>query len=241
METPVDSTLLEIITREVNIRLTTSPSLPLVHVILILSLSNWGDGDGFSAWMHSGMAARMTQGLLSTGLSSHGRGTLSELEKRTMWTCFVMDKLLSCGTRRQAMFHDKLHIALPIDDIEYALGRHTQTATLQFGLSSAFRLLIEGLNIWSRIHSWTAEGGRRQPGMTEPEQCPWVKTSQWAQMRRDLLRWRESQSCCIRYPETKTSAHAHLGQAEKFGYINLIYYVRYTNQAPLFLRPTNTC
>ncbi|KAM0553983.1 hypothetical protein ACHAPJ_007058 [Fusarium lateritium] len=179
------------------------------------------------------MATRMAQGLLSTGFASCGKKeTLSELEKRTLWTCFKMDRLLSCGKRRQAMFPDEeMHFSLPTNDTQFLFGQQsTQSTTLDdnlrsYGPDDHLVLLIQGLRIWSRIHTWIAEGGRRQPGMTEPEQCPFNETSYWHRMKQDLFKWRDSQDALMKYPGTKVSVHAQRGQAERFGYINLVYYI----------------
>ncbi|GKU19785.1 unnamed protein product [Fusarium langsethiae] len=217
---------------EAQKRVTSGPNLSLIQTFLILSLCNWGDGDGFNAWMHCGIATRMAQGLLSTGFASCGkRETLSELEKRTLWTCFKMDRLLSCGKRRQAMFPDEdLHFSLPVNDTQFLFGQVSQNASLDtslrmYGSDDHLVLLIQGLRIWSRVHTWIAEGGRRRPGMTEPEQCPFNETSYWHNMRKDLFEWRDSQDALMKYPGTKVSVHAQRGQAERFGYINLVYYV----------------
>ncbi|KAI1015894.1 hypothetical protein LB505_003897 [Fusarium chuoi] len=74
----------------------------------------------------------MAQGLLSTGFASCGkRETLSELEKRTLWTCFKMDRLLSCGKRRQAMFSDgDMHFSLPVNDTQFLFGQSPQPTTM---------------------------------------------------------------------------------------------------------------
>ncbi|KAI8685177.1 Zn(2)-C6 fungal-type domain-containing protein [Fusarium keratoplasticum] len=235
---PIDEPNVSYITNEAQKRMTNGPSLALIQTFLILSLCNWGDGDGFNAWMHSGIATRMAQGLLSTGFAGCSKGeTLSEIEKRTLWTCFKMDKLLSCGKRRQAMFPDQdLHFSLPINDAQFLFGAQAtpaptlspgQTDSRIYGPDDYLVLLIQGLRIWSRVHTWIAEGGRRQPGMTEPAECPWNETSKWHQMKQGLIKWRESQDALIRYPGTKVSMHAQRGQAERFGYINLIYYVSF--------------
>ncbi|KAF5253742.1 hypothetical protein FANTH_1434 [Fusarium anthophilum] len=220
------------IASEVQKRVTSGPSVALIQTFLILSLCNWGDGDGFNAWMHCGIATRMAQGLLSTGFASCGkRETLSELEKRTLWTCFKMDRLLSCGKRRQAMFSDgDMHFSLPVNDTQFLFGQSPQAAPIDdslkvYGSDDHLVLLIQGLRIWSRVHTWIAEGGRRQPGMTEPEQCPFNETSDWSKMKQDLIKWRQSQDALMKYPATKVSVHAQRGQAERFGYINLVYYV----------------
>ncbi|KAH7011282.1 hypothetical protein EDB80DRAFT_711495 [Ilyonectria destructans] len=233
----------QLVTAELHKRLLSSPSLYLVQAFLILSLCNWGEGDGFNAWMHAGIASRMAQGILGTKISDISRASMSELEKRTLWSCFAVDKLLSCGKRRQSMFDlESMNRLFPSNDADFAFGERNAPQGLVpaqvssphstgLGPSHSFLLVIKGVHIWSKIHSWTAEGGRRQPGMAEADQCPWVESSQWSCMMRELLEWRNSQNVRLKYPETKVSSHAHMKQAEKFGYLNLIYYV-----SMLFLR-----
>ncbi|KAF5984227.1 hypothetical protein FCOIX_2730 [Fusarium coicis] len=142
-----------------------------------------------------------------------------------------MDRLLSCGKRRQAMFADgDMHFSLPVNDNQFLFGQSPRSAPIDdslkaYGPDDHLVLLIQGLRIWSRVHTWIAEGGRRQPGMTEPEQCPFNDTSDWSKMKQDLIKWRESQDALMKYPATKVSVHAQRGQAERFGYINLVYYV----------------
>ncbi|KAH7149029.1 hypothetical protein B0J13DRAFT_550517 [Dactylonectria estremocensis] len=239
-ETSFNASNVPLVTKELHSRLVSAPSLYLVQAFLILSLCNWGEGNGFNAWMHAGIASRMAQGLLGTKLSNIAKGSMSELEKRTLWSCFAVDKLLSCGKRRQTMFDlVGMEHLFPLNDADFAFGERNaplghvpaRISTIDFGPGDFFLIIIKGLHIWSKIHSWTAEGGRRQSGMAEEEQCPWQESSQWSRMMRELLQWRSSQNVRLRYPETKVSSHAHLKQAEKFGYVNLIYYV-----SVLFLR-----
>ncbi|KAF7561193.1 hypothetical protein G7046_g2954 [Stylonectria norvegica] len=227
-----------LVTNELHKRITSAPGLCLIQTFLVLSLYDWGEGEGFNAWMHAGIASRMAQGLLSVGLPGSEKRSLSEVEKRTVWACFVMDKLLSCGKRRQAMFNlENMELSLPLNDAEFAFGPGsaivplsyhdavTSAQQVPYGTGDFFLVTIRGLHIWSKVHTWKAEGGRKQPRMTEPEHCPWRDTSDWAVMKKELMAWRESQDPKLRYPETKAAVHVHLRQAEKFGYINLIYYV----------------
>ncbi|KAH6884804.1 fungal-specific transcription factor domain-containing protein [Thelonectria olida] len=236
VDLPDNANYILLTTAELHKRIITSPSLDLVQAFLILSVYNWGDGDGFSAWMHAGMACRMAQGLLSTKLPEIANASISEMEKRTLWSCFAIDKLLSCGKARKAMFDlDSMNLPLPSSEEDFIFGdinaqvplsnQRPHLPTTDCGLDSSFKLITKGLHIWSSIHSWGAEGGRRQRGMTELEQCPWQETSQWNRMKQELQEWRDSQHPRIKYPESKVSSHAHLKQAERFGHLNLIYYV----------------
>ena len=226
-----------LVTSELHKHVASTPSLHLIQTFLIMSLYNWGEGEGFSAWMYTGIASRMAQGSLSMNPSVTGRQPLSEIEKRTIWTCFVMDKLLSCGKRRQEIFDlEAMDVPLPLNDADFVFGPEaTSSSSINqllyppqtlYGTGDYFLIILRGLHIWSKIHTWAVSGGRKQPRMTEPDECPWKVTSTWHHMKQELLEWRDSQNPQLKYPETKAVAHVHLRQAERFGYINLIYYVR---------------
>jgi hypothetical protein len=202
-----------------------------------MALYAWGEGNGFGAWMYAGIAARMAQGCILHVAVARGGKNLSELAKRTVWSCFTLDKLLSCGSQRPSIFRiEDMRLPLPVSDEDYAFDTVSAQAPMftefqesqdaRFGASDCFSIIIQGLQIWSRIHSWVVEGGRKGYGMTEPHNSPWREGSEWARMKSSLMRWRERQAPRLRYPETKVSAHAHLRRGETFGYINLIYYLR---------------
>ena len=174
----------------------------------------------------------MAQGSLI--LSSLGRKPmpsepLSTSESRTVWTCFVVDRLLSCGRQRPALLRlEEMEIDLPSSDEAYALGSPLSfpIPKTNLGFDYSFRIILQGLDIWSVIHGWAAEGGRKHDGMTEPEHCPWQPTAYWAQIKSRLQNWRNSQEWSLRYPETRVNTHVHFRRGEVFAYINLIYYVR---------------
>jgi hypothetical protein len=169
-----------------------------------------------------------------------GSSSLNEIEVRTIWGGFVLDKLLSCGRQRPTMVQlEEVDVRLPQGEQDFVFGNSStdmtdfthlvkspalrkQYATLDFH----FQLIIRGLDIWSQIHSWVVEGGRKLPGMTDKVHCPWKQGSRWAQLKHELEEWRGEQAFRLKYPETKVSTHAHFGQAEVFTYINLIYHLR---------------
>ncbi|CAM1507321.1 Fc.00g069620.m01.CDS01 [Cosmosporella sp. VM-42] len=217
-------------------RIHSLPCLNLIQAVLIMALHQWGDGEGYSAWMHAGIAVRITQGSLILSSSPQHSGTrsnstaepLTEPENRTIWTCFVVDRLLSCGRQRPALLKfEDMEIDLPSSEEEFALDISSSRAVpgSQFSFGHSFKIILLGLDIWSKIHGWVAEGGRKHAGMTEPEHCPWQPHSHWAQMKSRLNDWRDGQEISLKYPETKVSTHVHLRRGEVFVYINLIYYL----------------
>jgi hypothetical protein len=237
-----------LLVRELQCRITAPPTLSLIQCFLIMALYEWGEGIGYSAWMYTGIAARMAQVYRATkieasepdsrAISTHA--VLSEVEVRTMWTYFAIDKLLSWGKQRPAMMKpEDIEVRMPQSEEDFVFGTEpreplsfedlTRDTTLRTRTSSSgfhFCVLVRGLDIWHKIHSWIVDGGRKQSRMTESENCPWKPTSQWAKLKEQLLRWREDQDPRLRYPETKVATHVHFRQGEAFAYINLLYYLR---------------
>ncbi|KAI1419779.1 hypothetical protein F5Y12DRAFT_720304 [Xylaria sp. FL1777] len=234
-----------LLTRELQCRITAPPSLSLIQCFLIMAVYEWGEGVGYSAWMYAGIAARMAQVYRATKTSERdlkattNSPVLSEVEIRTMWTYFAIDKLLSCGKQRPAMMKlEDIEVRMPQSEEDFVFGAEPREAlsfedlmrdkALRKRTSSAgfhFCILVRGLDIWHKIHSWIVDGGRKQPRMTRPENCPWNPNSQWAKMREQLLAWREDQDPRLKYPDTKVATHVHFRQGEVFAYINLLYYL----------------
>ncbi|KAI8625382.1 hypothetical protein F5Y19DRAFT_269157 [Xylariaceae sp. FL1651] len=238
---------LALLTQELQCRITAPPTLSLIHCFLIMALCEWGEGIGYSAWMYGGIAARMAQVYRATKIeasksdprSISNRPPLSEVEIRTMWTYFAIDKLLSCGKQRPAMMKpEDIEVRMPQAEEDFVFGIEPQESlsfedlvgdpTLRKRTSTSgflFCILVRGLDIWHKIHSWIVDGGRKQPKMTEPDNCPWNSTSQWAKLKQQLQQWREDQDSRLKYPETKVTTHVHFRQGEVFAYINLLYYL----------------
>ncbi|KAI1175501.1 hypothetical protein F4777DRAFT_328700 [Nemania sp. FL0916] len=236
-----------LLTRELQHRITAPPSLSLIQCFLVMAIYEWGEGVGYSAWMYAGIAARMAQVYRATktevierdAKATSNNSILSEVEIRTMWTYFAIDKLLSCGKQRPAMMKpEDIEVRMPQSEEDFVFGSEPRSmlsfedlmtdASLRKQTSSPgfhFCILVRGLDIWHKIHSWIVDGGRKQPRMTEPENCPWNPTSQWAKLKEQLSRWREDQDPRLKYPETKVATHVHFGQGEVFAYINLLYYL----------------
>ncbi|KAI0914083.1 hypothetical protein F4823DRAFT_621851 [Ustulina deusta] len=234
-----------LLTRELQCRITAPPSLSLIQCFLVMAVYEWGEGIGYRAWMYAGIAARMAQVYRATKTSepdakaTTNSPVLSEVEIRTMWTYFAIDKLLSCGRQRPAMMKpEDIEVRMPQSEEAFVFGAEPREAlsfedlmrdpSLRKRTSSTgfhFCILVRGLDIWHKIHSWIVDGGRKQPRMTQPEHCPWKPTSHWAKMKEQLVVWREDQDPRLKYPETKVATHVHFRQGEVFAYINLLYYL----------------
>ncbi|KAJ5032262.1 uncharacterized protein L3040_008870 [Drepanopeziza brunnea f. sp. 'multigermtubi'] len=213
------------------------PRLVTVQSLLIMSMFEWGAGNGAGAWMHSGTATRMMQSIDAMKSDSNRHGRDGEIHNRTFWACFVMDRLIVCGKSQPlALPLEKMAIDMPIGDQDFAFGGSSRIGrTLAAGvpvspsgiytMNEYYWILIKGFDIWSKILDLIISGGRRLPDMSKPENCPWVRGSPWRVLYDSLEEWRGQQSERLRYSETGIAVHVSLGCGEKFAFVNLLYYV----------------
>ena len=224
------------------------PDLTTVHTLLIFSMYEWGCGRGYSAWMNTGKcfkalenseliavgtAIRMMQSLESMKGPEKPSEQQQEIQNRTLWSCFIMDRLVFSGKSRPLMFPlEQMSIHLPVGDQDFAFGhiaaQRVDAKTLlarksnnAIGIDHYYTILILGFDIWARILKWIINGGRRQPGIGPP----WVEGSSWRNLYEELQDWRQLQHSRLRYPETSIAVQVSLGGGESFAYVNLIYYV----------------
>ncbi len=124
-----------LLTRELQCRITAPPSLSLIQCFLVMAVYEWGEGIGYRAWMYAGIAARMAQVYRATKTSepdakaTTNSPVLSEVEIRTMWTYFAIDKLLSCGRQRPAMMKpEDIEVRMPQSEEAFVFGAEPREA-----------------------------------------------------------------------------------------------------------------
>lgn len=193
------------------------------------------------------MATRMMQSLHvvwhGLGNSQQGSAALTEVENevhnRTYWSCFVMDRMISCGlTQPLALPVSEMNIHLPIGEEDFAHGKCSipRVPLKEFNerkdsmdshatIDYSFSILVRGFEIWARLTKWIMNGGRRQPGMSVPENCPWKPTSPWWSIKEDLENWRKLQDERLCYPNSSVLVNVMFGKGEAFSYLNLLYYL----------------
>lgn len=103
-----------------------------------------------------------------------------EVKRRTMWSCFIIDRYLSSGRARPQMDVKTLHIQLPCSADDFRLGTNVKTGFLhtsadtpqedkspinghfaQIGADSPLSIYIRLVEIWGRFSKWSCAGGRR--------------------------------------------------------------------------------
>src|ERR1700761_1833204 len=103
------------------------PTVSRIQALLMVTGHSWGAGEARQAWIYLGMAIRMAQilGLFEESQSSNSRQDFIDAEerRRTAWTCFLMDSLLSGGKRRvRALSIHDMRVQLPCDTDYFHFG-----------------------------------------------------------------------------------------------------------------------
>ncbi|KAH6667350.1 fungal-specific transcription factor domain-containing protein [Halenospora varia] len=127
----------------------TSPSVYNVQAFLMLGLYEWGQTRGLSAWIYIGIAIRLAQAMELPYEDHDGDRNIDptasheqlaedreriiekEVKRRTLWSCFIMDRMLSAGKYRSTMISVKqLKVQLPCSDDDFLFVRDATTEFL---------------------------------------------------------------------------------------------------------------
>ena len=137
----------------------TSPSLDGIQALLMLALYEWGQTRGLSAWVYAGIAIRLAQSMglayeddidartlrpnyRRTGppLTEREEAIEKEVRRRTLWSCFVMDRMLSAGKYRPTMIaSDRLRVQLPCTDDQFLFRPRCSNFISKHGLDGRRR------------------------------------------------------------------------------------------------------
>ena len=216
----------------------TTHSLEGVQALLMLALYEWGQSRGLSAWIYSGIAIRLAQSMglayeddpyngvnqpkassirkLSAKPQGKDRTIEKEVRRRTMWSCFVMDRLLSAGKNRPNMILvDNLRVRLPCSDDEFLFGQiETRPSFLgldevdpntnifqasDHGVLSRYIRLVE---IFGRFSEWSCAGGRRTEKFP-----PWDGLTRFYQLSKELQEFHDALPPNLTLTEDNLSAH----------------------------------
>ncbi|KAI3531314.1 fungal specific transcription factor [Colletotrichum abscissum] len=189
----------------------TSATVVRIQAFLMLGLYKWSQPNGgLAAWMYVGVAIQMAQGLkLGSGdkplgdkrtlaLSRSSKSAQSpsdfredqEVRRRTMFSCLILDRLLSCGSDRVSMVRsDDLQIQLPCTEHDFDLGRVVYTGFLRkvgHGKEppyhdSVLKRFVQLADVWGDITKYSVEGGRLEESLP-----PWDRESTFYQLNRKV-------------------------------------------------------
>jgi hypothetical protein len=234
----------------------TNPSLEGIQALLMLGLYEWGQTRGLSAWVYVGIAVRLA---FSMGLAfeddpdiythkspsqdprkvSSGRhlnptredAIEKEVRRRTLWSCFIMDRMLSAGKFRPTMMSaEKLRVQLPCSDDQFLFVHNVQTGFLnsdwlsdaarnapvsEDGVLSRYIRLVE---IFGRFSEWSYAGGRRTEKLP-----PWDPNTQFSKLRRQLEDFHDSLPPSLTFTEANLSAHIEKRNATTYASMHTLY------------------
>ena len=192
-------------------------SVERVQALLMLGLYEWGQtrpqSGGLAAWMYVGSAIRMAQFLkLGFGdkdsksrpgseeppsLGHNSKSSVSpsqaiqdqEVKRRTMFSCFILDRMLACGKERSSIMRaEDLQIQLPCPEDRFDLSVPVQTLFLhprKFGEQrhvqddSVLSRFIQLVDLWGEISKYSVIGGRT----AEKDYPPWDDRTTFYKLR----------------------------------------------------------
>ncbi|RKF57850.1 putative transcriptional regulatory protein PB1A11.04c [Erysiphe neolycopersici] len=232
-----------------TIRHLSRPSIENVQALLMLGLYEWSQTRGLSAWLNVGMAIRLA---FSLGLayiddpghrssydsrtplpSTHPReGAMEkEVRRRTLWSCFIMDRMLSAGRNRPTMITiDKLAVQLPCSDDQFLFVHNGPTSFLSprwmtpnekndpaqdEGVLSCYLRLV---GIFGDLSEWLHTGGRKVETLP-----PWDEASKFFSLRERLKAFYDGLPPSLTFNEANLSAHIEKRNATTYSSLHTLY------------------
>jgi hypothetical protein len=239
----------------------TNPSIERVQALLMLGLYEWGQTRGMSAWVYVGIAMRMAQSMglayeddpdrhtfkspagafpdprwaggNSKQLIPHENASEKEVRRRTLWSCFIMDRMLSSGKYRPTMIQgEKLRVQLPCSDEAFMFSMKVQTGFLSRewakdmvkveepdvqddGVLSRFIRLVE---IWGRFSEWSHAGGRRTETLP-----PWDHRTEFFKLRQQLEDFRAALPSKLKFTQLNLIAHISSRTSTHYASMHTLY------------------
>lgn len=194
---------------------------PTVDNILANILLGWREliaGSGNLAWLYTGIAIRMAQ-VLRLGKEYHQRHPAVERERRrrTMWTAFILDRLVSyVMARPQTIGIHKLRIQLPCPNHLYVFGEAYDGPDIHqpfvgdLANDDILAYVIRAINLWGECTDLfanlaiedTSSSAQREIELRRME----FTIETWTAQLPDRLHWSPH----------NYAAHKHLGTGSQF-------------------------
>ncbi|KAM3078409.1 hypothetical protein ACMFMG_006289 [Clarireedia jacksonii] len=235
------------------------PSLERIQALLMLGLYEWGQTRGLSAWLYVGIATRLAQAMALPYEDDPMARTFKpetvvpagpfrpeinksparenaiekEVRRRTFWSCFIMDRMLSAGKARPTMVDsDILRVQLPCSDDQFLFTQAVQTGYLnrefekvtlktenvtihENGVLGRYCRLVE---IWGKLSKWSLIGGRRTE--TSP---PWDESTQFHKLSMELEAFYNALPENLTFTEANLSAHLEKRNATTYASLHTLY------------------
>ncbi|RMY68878.1 hypothetical protein D0863_06825 [Hortaea werneckii] len=244
--------------RDIALRRYDTPNITILIVYLILGLHEFGTCQGGRSWMFGGMAQRMAYALQlhkdldhdpklrrsSEGKNGEGDLTFTdrEIRRRTMWSCFIMDRFNSSGTDRPIFVAEQyiraqlpirenyfqMEITGPTEDLNGNVSNPVEPDTGQVSDAKAnmgvAAYLIRIVAIWGKLVHYLNLGGKDRD--TKPM---WEEGSIFQTIRKDTEDWKESLPDGLKYTTENLENFVSDKMANQFLFMHIVY-----NQTILF-------
>lgn len=159
--------------------------------------------------------------------------------RRTMWACLLVETMLGGGKYSPLSIQlGRYDIPLPSSDDSFAFGIFEQHDSISLELldfdksnplpiqmptkhgEPSFSLIIQGFNIWSVVSNRVSSRGQK-------DIPAWETDPFWGRGLEALEHWRAAQGSRMVYSPGNNNLQAYItrNQAERFAFLNLIYYI----------------
>jgi hypothetical protein len=233
--------------REIALKRYDTPNITILIVYLILGLHEFGTCQGGRSWMFGGMAQRMAYALqlhkeheYDPLVSEADRKPLSatdrEIRRRTMWSCFLMDRFNSSGTDRPLFVHEQyIEVQLPVKENLYIHEIHAPTENLEGNVPNPVppdsgqlanprenmgvtAYTIRLVCIWGKLIKYINLGGKEREA--EPM---WSSQSSFNAIKREAMQFRDSLPEMLIYSPENLKSHAVGKTANSFLYLHILW------------------
>ncbi|EOD49146.1 putative c6 transcription factor protein [Neofusicoccum parvum UCRNP2] len=235
--------------RDIALKRYDTPNITILITYLLLGLHEFGTCQGGRSWMFGGMAQRMAYALQlhkdldhdPLGKENGDRAELSftdrEIRRRTMWSCFLMDRFNSSGTDRPLFVsgqfikvqlpirehYFQMEIPGPTEDLE---GRVRNPAPADAGQIADAKenmgvvaYLVRSVAIWGRLIMFNNLGGK------EKERVPiWSPQSTFQELKREAHEFRASLPERLHYTQENLQNHITEKTANQFIFLHIVYH-----------------
>jgi hypothetical protein len=233
--------------RQIALKRYDTPNITILIVYLLLGLHEFGTCQGGRSWMFGGMAQRMAYALqlhkeleYDPAVSEAERRPLSitdrEIRRRTMWSCFLMDRFNSSGTDRPLFVNEQyIEVQLPVKENLFIKEIQAPTENLDgnipnpvapdSGLPSNARenmgvsaYTIRLICIWGKIVKYMNLGGKERE-----KESMWSPKSTFLGIRKEARDFKDSLPEMLLYNSQNLKSHAVGKTANHFLYLHILY------------------
>ena len=233
--------------REIALKRYDTPNITILIVYLLLGLHEFGTCQGGRSWMFGGMAQRMAYALqlhkeneydplLNDADKKPLSATDREIRRRTMWSCFLMDRFNSSGTDRPLFVHEQyIEVQLPVKEHLYIHDIHAPTENLEGNVPnpvppdsgqlanardnmgvSAYTIRL--VCIWGKLIKYMNLGGKEREA--EPM---WSSESTYHAIKKEAKEFKASLPEMLIYTPENLKSHAIGKTANSFLYLHILW------------------